>query len=118
MNATPRPDQHDLSEPERYELSEAPRYHFDLDRRDFLKTLGGGLLVCLLVENVGEVRAQRGGFGGNLPKEVGAWLHISEAGQVTVYTGKVEVGQNSRTSLSAVVAEELRLPVTALKLVM
>jgi isoquinoline 1-oxidoreductase len=25
--------------------------------------------------------------------QVGAWIHIGEDGQVTVYTGKVEVGQ-------------------------
>src|SRR5262249_42372777 len=37
---------------------------------------------------------------------------------VTVYTGKVEVGQNIRTSLSQVVAEELRLPLSAIELVM
>lgn len=38
--------------------------------------------------------------------------------QVSVYTGKAEVGQNIRTSLSQVVAEELRLPMTAVRLVM
>ncbi len=42
------------------------------------------------------------------PQEIGAWLHIGEDGQVTVYTGKVEVGQNIRTSLTQAVAEELR----------
>ena len=30
-------------EPERYELFEKPRYHFEPDRRDFLKLLGGGI---------------------------------------------------------------------------
>jgi hypothetical protein len=32
-------------EPERYELREQPHYRFALDRRDFLNTLGGGILV-------------------------------------------------------------------------
>jgi nicotinate dehydrogenase subunit B len=79
-------------------------------------------VVCLAV---GESLAQqpgrgrgRGFGGGNVPQELGAWLHIDEAGQVTVYTGKVELGQNIRTSLSQVVAEELRLPVPAIHLVM
>ncbi len=76
--------------------------------------LGGGILVCLALEET--AFAQRPGPRG--PQDLGAWLHISEAGQVTVYTGKVEVGQNIRTSLSQVVAEELRLPVTAIRLVM
>ena len=37
---------------------------------------------------------------------------------MTVYTGKVEVGQNIRTSLSQGVAEELHLPVEQIELVM
>ena len=35
-----------------------------------------------------------------LPKEINAWLHIGEDGGVTVFTGKVEIGQNIRTSLA------------------
>ncbi|HWQ15302.1 MAG TPA: molybdopterin cofactor-binding domain-containing protein, partial [Roseiflexaceae bacterium] len=46
------------------------------------------------------------------------WLHIEQDGAVTVYTGKVEVGQHIRTSLAQAVAEELRLPVAAIRLVM
>jgi isoquinoline 1-oxidoreductase len=108
-------------EPERYELYAEPRYQFDFDRREFFKLVGSGLVVCLAL---GEsfARAQPGtrrgrGFG-NLPQELGAWLHIGESGAVSVYTGKVEIGQNIRTSLSQVVAEELRLPVAAIQLVM
>src|SRR5262249_51152481 len=37
-------------EPERYELWEAPAYRFELDRRDFLKAMGGGLLVLYLLD--------------------------------------------------------------------
>ena len=111
-------------EPERYELFEAPRYRFDLDRRDFLKIAGGGIVVCLFwTEAPAQERGRRGfgggrGFGGAVPQELGAWLHVDETGQVTVYTGKVEIGQNIRTSLSQVVAEELRSPVEAVRLVM
>ncbi|HMF15019.1 MAG TPA: molybdopterin cofactor-binding domain-containing protein [Gemmataceae bacterium] len=109
-------------EPERYELHEGPRYQFELDRRDFCKLVGGGILVCLVL---GETAAQqpgrggRGGFGGGAaPREIGAWLHVDEKGQVTAFTGKVEIGQNIRTSLAQVVAEELRLPVTSVRMVM
>lgn len=109
------------SEPERYELHEAPRYQFELDRREFCRLVGGGILVCLVL---GETAAQqpgrggRGGFGGAMPKELGAWLHVGENGRVTAFTGKVEIGQNIRTSLAQVVAEELRLPVAAVQMVM
>ena len=56
-----------------------------------------------------ESGAARGGGGRHAAPEIGAWLHIGEDGAVTVYTGKVEVGQNIRTSLAQVVAEELRV---------
>ena len=56
--------------------------------------------------------------GDAMPGEIGAWLHIGEDGRVTVYTGKVEVGQNIRTSLAQVVAEELRVPVASIRMVM
>jgi isoquinoline 1-oxidoreductase len=90
----------------------------NLDRRDFLKILGGGLLVCL---GAGRISGQESGrtFGGNeLPKEISAWLHIAADGKVEVFTGKVEVGQNIRTSLAQQVAEELRVPFDSITMVM
>src|SRR5262249_54915530 len=52
------------------------------------------------------------------PAALSAWLHIGEDGMVTVYTGKVEVGQNARTSLSQAAAEELHAPVASIRMVM
>jgi isoquinoline 1-oxidoreductase len=108
-------------EPERYELNAPPRYHFQVDRREFFKFLGAGvLIVCVLKEAAhtqesgGDKRAQ----GASLPKDIAAWLHISEDGKATVYTGKVEMGQNIRTSLIQAVAEELRVPVENIQMVM
>lgn len=108
---------------ERYELREAPAYHFDLDRRDFFKTLGCGVAIFLLLE-LPETDAQesgrrgRAGRGGQRPVALGAWLHIGEDGNVTVFTGKAEVGQNTRTALTQAVAEELPVPVDRIKLLM
>jgi nicotinate dehydrogenase subunit B len=48
----------------------------------------------------------------------GAWLHVGADGMVTAFTGKVDVGQDNRTALSRLVAEELRVPSTAVRLVM
>src|SRR6185436_16941151 len=39
-------------------------------------------------------------------------------GEVTAFTGKVEVGQNTRTSLIQAVADELHVPVSSVHLVM
>ncbi|PYP89654.1 MAG: isoquinoline 1-oxidoreductase [Blastocatellia bacterium AA13] len=108
-------------EPERYELHAGPLLHFDLDRRDFFKVTGGGIFVLLALKGSLAQESgggQRRGQGGAMPKEIGAWIHVAEDGSVTVYTGKVEVGQNIRTSLSQVVAEELRIPLTSVKMVM
>ena len=59
-----------------------------------------------------------GGRGQAMPQEIGAWLHIAESGAVTVYTGKVEMGQNIRTSLTQAVAEELHIGPSKINLVM
>src|SRR5205823_6317129 len=82
----------------------------ELNRRDFFRLVGGGLVVgFLLSESTGDAFAQRPGFGQG-PTDLGAWLHIGEDSKITVYTGKVEIGQNIRTSLTQVVAEELHTP--------
>ena len=107
---------------ERYELTERPRYRFDIDRREFFKLLGGGLVVFYFAapataQESGGAR-RRGGRGGQIPSDINAWLHIGEDGAITVFTGKTEVGQNIRTSLTQAVAEELRVPVGSIKLIM
>ncbi len=107
-------------EPERYEFREARAYVFDLTRRDLFKFLGAGALILCASSRAAAL--QESGRGqrrmDDMPKDIGAWLHIGEDGKVTVFTGKVEVGQNIRTSLSQAVAEELRLPTSQIKLVM
>ena len=94
-----------------------PALHFD--RRDFLKTLGAGLVV-IFTENAGWAQQESGrGFRGHdLPRDIASWLHIGADGRVTVFTGKVEVGQNIRTSLAQQVAEELRVPFDSIDMVM
>ncbi len=92
---------------------------FELDRREFLRLCGGGLLVC--AAGAGALVAQESGrnFGGHqLPQEVSAWIHIDADGKVTVFTGKVEIGQNIRTSLAQSVAEELRTPFASITMTM
>src|SRR5205823_8510625 len=77
-------------EPERYELHEGPAYEFALARRDFLKALGGGLLVLYLLDREtaeaqppGGGRGRGRGGGQAAPQDLGAWLHIGEDGQIT-----------------------------------
>src|SRR4030095_12514346 len=50
--------------------------------------------------------------------DLAAWIHIGEDGRATGYTGKTEIGQNIRTSLAQAIADELRMPLTTVSLVM
>src|SRR5689334_9728273 len=108
-------------EPDRFELFEKPQYNFSFDRRDFLKGFGLGIVFVVpitraLAQQQGE--AGRGGFNQSPPKDVSAWIHLDEDGRITVFTGKVEVGQNTRTTLTQSVADELHVPISAVQLVM
>lgn len=111
----------DPIEVERYELQEPPQYIFSFDRRDFFRTLGAGFVVVLVAANGDAQESGRGArrrFSEDLPQEITAWLHIGTNGNVTVFTGKAEVGQNIRTSLSQAVADELRVEIGEIHLVM
>ena len=107
---------------DRFELFEKPLYDFAFDRRDFIKTFGLGIIFIVpitraLAQQRGE-SGGRGGFNQSLPTDLGAWIHIDEDGRVTVFTGKVEVGQNTRTTLTQSVADELHVPMSSVQLVM
>ncbi len=114
--------QPDQIEPERYELSEPARYRFELERREFVRIfalMGGGLLVVASSSaDAGVQESGRFAQGGNVQPDLAAWIHVGEDGRVTAYTGKVEIGQNARTSLSQTVADELRVPLSLVTLVM
>jgi isoquinoline 1-oxidoreductase len=97
-------------------------------RREFLKVLGGGLVVVLVTRDAFAApagRLQSRGVAADITdtaneaaEQIAAWLHIGGDGAVTVYTGKVEFGQGIRTSLAQEVAEELRVPLGSVELVM
>jgi isoquinoline 1-oxidoreductase len=89
-----------------------------VNRREFVGALGGGILVLLAEDDLEAQESGRRSGGGRTPDALSAWLHIGEDGRVTVYTGKVEVGQNTRTALTQAVAEELRSPIGSIRLIM
>ena len=112
-------------EPERYELdlASAPLAALGMDRRDFLKLVGGGLVVLCLSRSTEAQQQESGGgrrrlAGGQGPRTIDGWLRIGDDGLVTVFTGKAEVGQNIRTSLAQAVADELKVPLGSVALVM
>ena len=119
MRPTPI-EQDDTLQVERYELNEAPLHRFEVQRREFMRivaAMGGGLLVIAAAPRAAAQESGRG-QGRSVPREIEAWLHIDEQGRVTGCTGKTEIGQNIRTSLAQAIADELRVPLSAVTLTM
>src|SRR5258705_952342 len=110
-----------ILEPERYELRSSALHHFNLQRRDFFKVMGAGIAIFTVAANASaaqESGARRHDGDQDQPKNISSWLHINDDGVVTVFTGKVEVGQNTRTTLAQSVADELRVPLASVRMVM
>jgi isoquinoline 1-oxidoreductase len=98
------------------ESMEPVGYDFGLKRRSFVQLLGAGVLLAV---SAGPVLAQRArGRGGPRVRNIAARVHLGTDGTITVLTGKVEAGQGARAELSEAAAEELRIPVDRLRLVM
>jgi isoquinoline 1-oxidoreductase len=108
-------------EVERYELRAAPLYRFDASRREFVQVLGAGLVIAAAADGA---RAQRGGRRrGGRPDEEGGEkpsdrFHIDGDGIVTVRTGKVDIGQGVRTQIAQAAAEELRVPIDRVRVIL
>jgi isoquinoline 1-oxidoreductase len=110
-------DQELLHELRQHEVN-GKLHWFEMDRRGFLQLLGGGLVICVASARTIAQESGRGFRGHELPKDIAAWLHVAEDGQITGFTGKVEIGQNIRTSLAQQIAEELRVPMESVRLLM
>ncbi|MGB2823712.1 MAG: molybdopterin cofactor-binding domain-containing protein, partial [Phycisphaerae bacterium] len=80
-----------------------------------MQLLGAGLLITT---TGGVAAGQRRSRGSSGARTVAARLHIGQDGAITVMTGKVEVGQGSRAQLTQAAAEELRVPVERVRLIM
>jgi isoquinoline 1-oxidoreductase len=121
----------DWTSPDYDEPVDRVAFDFGMSRRRFVQMLGAGLLITVALDSDAVAQdtppGRRGGGpgggrggrgGGGPPPKVAARLHIGKDGLVTVLTGKVEAGQGSRAELSQAAAEELRVPVERIRLVM
>jgi isoquinoline 1-oxidoreductase len=116
---------HELETVEFVELAyaqavERVRFDFGLKRRSFMQLLGAGLLIAASAPALAQQRGGRrgGGFMGSGAKTVGARIHLGKDGSITVLAGKVEAGQGARAELTQAAAEELRVPASAVQLIM
>ncbi|MHC4751152.1 MAG: xanthine dehydrogenase family protein molybdopterin-binding subunit [Planctomycetota bacterium] len=96
------------------ESFEEPSSQFKLSRREFVQMLGTGLLITV-TQGVSVGQRSR---GSGRQITVAARVHINHDGTITVMTGKVEEGQGPRAQLSQAAAEELRVGVDRIRLVM
>jgi isoquinoline 1-oxidoreductase len=88
-------------------------------RREFIKLLGGGIVVVVLGDfGVAQDASRERGARGDLPSDFNAFLRIGEDGRVTCFTGKIEMGQGTMTSLPQMLAEELEVPLDSVDMVM
>lgn len=88
-------------------------------RREFIKLLGGGIVIVVLGDfGVAQDASRERGARGSLPSDFNAFLRIGENGRVTCFTGKIEMGQGTMTSLPQMLAEELEVPLDSVDIVM
>jgi nicotinate dehydrogenase subunit B len=86
-------------------------YELATTRRDFLKTTGGLIVTFTLADSILPAVAQGTAQTKTVAlDEVDAYLAINAEGQVTLYTGKVDLGTGIRTALAQIAAEELDVP--------
>jgi len=85
-----------------------------LDRRDFLRLVGGGIAVFVTLGPDDLFAQGRRAY----PEDLNAYLRIGEDGRVTVFTGKIEMGQGVETSQAQMVADELGVSLAAIDMVM
>jgi len=85
------------------------------DRRQFLKMVGGGIAV-LVVGGPADLFAQQGRR--MYPEDLNAYLLIGADGRVTVFSGKIEMGQGVLTSQAQMAAEELGVALESIDMVL
>ena len=99
----------ELLELERFELHEPPAYFFRVTRREFIEAAGAGLCFVAL-QSTADAQQSVG--------TLEARLHVGEDGSITILNGKIEEGQGPRTELALAAAEELKVPIERIKMVM
>jgi len=83
-----------------------------IDRRDFLRNLGGGVIIVFSLSQLSFISGMKPKGEEEFPK-FNAFLRVKEDGRVDCYSGKIEMGQGINTSLAQTLAEELGLSFTS-----
>lgn len=86
-----------------------------IDRRRFVELLGGGVVVLVSLRPSDLLAQERGRV---YPDDVNAYLRIDPDGKVTVFSGKIEMGQGVMTSQAQMAAEELGVALASITMVL
>jgi nicotinate dehydrogenase subunit B len=86
-----------------------------MSRRTFFKLAGGGIVVFV---GLGPLAAHSQDARRLYPEDFNAYLVIGENGRVTVFSGKIEMGQGVLTSQAQMVAEELGVELASIDMVL
>jgi nicotinate dehydrogenase subunit B len=97
-----------------------------LSRGDFLKTAGAGaVVVAFAVPTLADVAHAAGDglaagptFPALSPGQLDSWLVVGQNGKITVLTGKNDNGQGLDTAFAQIVAEELDVDFTSVRVLM
>ncbi len=89
-----------------------------LKRRSFIQLLGGGIFIFFNSWSVFDLLGCTPEQRRSLPQDYNAFLLIAEDGTVNCYTGKIEMGQGIITSLAQMMADELDVSLSSVKMVM
>ena len=87
------------------------------DRREFLKNLGGGVVVVFSLSQMSFITSCKSGEGSEIP-EFNAYLRVKEDGRIDCFSGKIEMGQGVNTSLAQVLADELEVSIDKVDMIM
>ena len=90
---------------------------FSMNRRQFLKGLGGGIIIFFSWGSLPAQERRRVGIQ-ELPTDFNAFLRIASDGRVSCFTGKIEMGQGVMTSVAQILAEELEVPLASIDMIM
>ena len=88
----------------------------DISRRRFMQLAGAGGVVVFVA--LGLRLALRGNGAPKYPEDFNAYLRVGKDGRVTVYSGKIEMGQGVLTSQAQMLAEELGVSVDSIDMVL
>lgn len=90
-----------------------------LTRRRFGAALGVLVIEFSLTPRLGLAQPAPAHLPGSLDsnRRLDAWLRIDPDGTVTVFTGKIELGQGILTALAQITAEELDVAMTRLRMI-